>query len=214
MTRRFVFFNTKTKAIEPEGFGDLITKPDSIQLNHPGTEHDSDVEGQSGLVFSYQNNAPAWLVQERYDGRLMFRAYDYTLETWKTLLSIFGVDNDSSAGVLVVGPLRAGTVVGSLSQHTASANTHNNNIGATQHVSILLDGNVTIYTPSSPVNGQELTFHLRQDATGGRTVNFISDYKKASGLALGTTANTVNVITFVYNGSAWYQKAASLGLPV
>jgi hypothetical protein len=80
-------------------------------------------------------------------------------------------------------------------------------------IGITLTGNIT--TLNVPASGQahpglEMTFVFTQDATGGRTVTFAAGYKV--NWTPDTAANKVNTITFVYNGTNWLQKAATVGL--
>jgi hypothetical protein len=76
-----------------------------------------------------------------------------------------------------------------------------------------LTGNLTIANPSFGTDGasawwqagQELTFTLPQDATGGRTVSFGTAYKTTA--AIPTTASSVMTIKFKYDGSNWREIA-------
>jgi len=77
-------------------------------------------------------------------------------------------------------------------------------------VVMTLTANVTINAPAEPYIGQSLRFVLTQDATGGRTTTFNAIFKAS--WPPTTTANAVNTITFVYNGTAWVQVASVVGL--
>lgn len=79
-----------------------------------------------------------------------------------------------------------------------------------------LTGGVTIANPATapdsaaasvyPV-GMELVFVLPQDATGGRTVSFGTNYVLAGGTAVPTTASSVTTVVFVHDGSKWREKS-------
>ena len=77
---------------------------------------------------------------------------------------------------------------------------------------ITLTGNVTI---ANTVNGRYhpgavMRLVLTQDATGGRTISFGSQYK--TNWTPDTTAGKVNVIEFIHNGTNWVQIAATVGI--
>lgn len=63
-------------------------------------------------------------------------------------------------------------------------------------------------------DGCEITFILIQDGTGGWTTTFNSAYKVGTAWVPVTTANKINTITFVYDGTAsiWRQTGQALGL--
>lgn len=73
-----------------------------------------------------------------------------------------------------------------------------------------LTGNVTVNAPTRAHFGQTVTFGFSQDATGGRTVTFNSAYRTSWSPV--TTANRLNTISFLYNGSIWIQTAAAVGM--
>lgn len=71
-------------------------------------------------------------------------------------------------------------------------------------VTIALTGNITIANASAAqkIAGTSLRLIFTQDATGGRTVTFGTDYK-ASGWAPNTAATKVNSIDFQSDGTNW-----------
>lgn len=71
-----------------------------------------------------------------------------------------------------------------------------------------LTGNITINAPTNSFNGQELTFWLTQDATGGRTVAWNAVFL-TSNWSMPAAANAVGVITFFYRGANWIRKASA-----
>lgn len=73
-----------------------------------------------------------------------------------------------------------------------------------------LTGNVTVNAPANAYFGQTVTLGFSQDATGGRTVTFAGAYRTS--WTPVTTANKLNTISFLYNGSVWMQTAASVGM--
>ncbi|WP_211746437.1 hypothetical protein [Paenibacillus sp. Marseille-Q4541] len=75
-----------------------------------------------------------------------------------------------------------------------------------------LTGNITINKPAEGQyhQGMTMTFVLKQDATGGRTITFSSDYK--SNWTPVTNANKVNTTTFIHDGTNWVQTASHSGI--
>lgn len=68
-------------------------------------------------------------------------------------------------------------------------------------------GNITVSTvnlPSSPKPNTQFAMKIQQDATGGRTLT-LSGFKKSQGvLTLSSAANAIDIVVFLYDGSAWY----------
>jgi hypothetical protein len=71
-----------------------------------------------------------------------------------------------------------------------------------------LTGNVGSSTVSNPALGQEITFILTQDGTGGRAFTWPANFKGAS--AIAPDASSVSVQSFKWDGSAW--RATDAGL--
>jgi hypothetical protein len=84
-------------------------------------------------------------------------------------------------------------------------NTHIGNI-----IAVTLTGNITILAPFSALAGEQVTFVLTQDGTGGRTTTFNAVFK--SNWTPTTTAGKVNTISFVFNGTNWIQTASAVNL--
>lgn len=55
-------------------------------------------------------------------------------------------------------------------------------------------GNATLSNPTNPQDGVIYTWQLTQDATGGRTITWGSNFRKLAGDTFTTTANTVTTI--------------------
>ena len=72
-----------------------------------------------------------------------------------------------------------------------------------QVASVTLAGNRTLSNPTNQVDGAVYILIVKQDATGGRTLAFSSNYKFAGGSApsLTTTASKADVLTFVSDGT-------------
>lgn len=72
-------------------------------------------------------------------------------------------------------------------------------LSANNHFAIALTGNITVANPTNLVAGQEGTITLTQDATGGRTVAWGTNFKWVGGTAptYVTTANSKS--TYVYH---------------
>ncbi len=62
---------------------------------------------------------------------------------------------------------------------------------------------VVLDTPFNPKEGGTYILIVKQDATGGRNLTFSNNYLWADGIEpiLGTDANAVNVLSFVYDGN-------------
>jgi hypothetical protein len=71
---------------------------------------------------------------------------------------------------------------------------------------ITLAGNPTINAPLGTVtDGQKIEMHLKQDATGSRTVTWASNYSFATGLpapTLSTAANATDILGFRYSAAS------------
>lgn len=76
-------------------------------------------------------------------------------------------------------------------------------LAANQVTRITLTGNRTLANPTNKVDGNVYVLVVKQDATGGRTLSFSSDYKFAGGTAptITTTASKADVLTFVCEGT-------------
>ncbi len=75
-----------------------------------------------------------------------------------------------------------------------------------QVVSVTLAGNRILGAPSNLKDGATYILTVKQDATGGRTLAYNSIFKFAGGTAptLSADANTVDVLTFVSDGTNMY----------
>lgn len=77
---------------------------------------------------------------------------------------------------------------------------------------VTLAGSRTIAAPSNPVDGQRITFELKQDGTGSRLITWTStaggfSFGGQSAPTLTTTAAKTDRVSFVYNAAAnkwWY----------
>jgi len=71
--------------------------------------------------------------------------------------------------------------------------------GANQNFTVTLGGNRTLANPSNPVVGQTGSIFVVQDATGGRTLSFGSNWDFAGGTAptMSTAANAVDRIDYI-----------------
>lgn len=77
------------------------------------------------------------------------------------------------------------------------------NLASNQVATVTLAGNRTLANPTNKVNGNVYILVVKQDATGGRTLSFGTDYKFAGGSAptITTTASKADVFTFVCDGT-------------
>lgn len=69
--------------------------------------------------------------------------------------------------------------------------------------SVTLAGNRTLAAPTNLKDGADYTFHVKQDATGSRTLAYNALFKFAAGTAptLTTTANALDVLVFTYSAT-------------
>jgi len=66
---------------------------------------------------------------------------------------------------------------------------------------VTLGGNRTLGNPTSVTNGQDLTFFLKQDGTGGRTITLGNKFllgTDVTNITLSTGANVIDVLKCVY----------------
>jgi hypothetical protein len=84
------------------------------------------------------------------------------------------------------------------------------NAAAASSFRILLSASITTLTINNPTDGQILTLHWVQDATGSRTVVFPATVQGAT--APGSTLNTSSVQSFIYDATdaKWYAIAAGV----
>jgi hypothetical protein len=81
--------------------------------------------------------------------------------------------------------------------------TTNWDAGETEGAYVALTGNTSMATPTNLVRGRKYFLIAKEDATGGRTVNFSAGYKfPGTTLPLTATSNKTHVITFVYDGTS------------
>jgi hypothetical protein len=72
-------------------------------------------------------------------------------------------------------------------------------------------GNITIANPVYGDVGQVLTFFIKQDSVGGRTITWGSAFKK--NLTLSAGANAQDIVMFgTPDGTTWYQLGSSLNV--
>lgn len=74
-------------------------------------------------------------------------------------------------------------------------------------------GNVTATITNGVVPGDMLTLIITQDATGGRTITWPSNFKKADGsLVLSTAAGDVDIIKMIWDGTNWRETNRAMNL--
>lgn len=100
-----------------------------------------------------------------------------------------------------------------ISSNSLTLNIENGNVFSIAH-----NANITTLTlgnPSATGKACSFTLILKQDATGGRTINWPASVKWGGGAAptLTTTANAVNILTFVTidAGTTWYGMLGGAG---
>lgn len=79
---------------------------------------------------------------------------------------------------------------------------------------VTLGGNRTMAAPTNPVDGQQISYEIKQDATGSRTLTWNAAFVFSGGTAptLTTTAGITDVVTFRYNSTKWVNIGTQLNL--
>ena len=72
-----------------------------------------------------------------------------------------------------------------------------------EFVILTLTGNITINNTASPVTGQLMTIRFIQDATGGRTVTWGTQYADSASWGMPPAANAAAEAELFYDGSNW-----------
>lgn len=80
------------------------------------------------------------------------------------------------------------------------------NLTGKQVATVTLGGNRTLSNPTNMKSGGTYILTVKQDATGSRTLSYDTAYKWSGGTAptLTTTANAVDIITFISDGTNMY----------
>lgn len=80
---------------------------------------------------------------------------------------------------------------------------------------VTIKGNRSLANPGNSVDGQRITFQVRQGGAGGFQVTWGSKYKfgNAGAPALSTAAGDTDVVGFIYNAdlASWLCVGAALG---
>ncbi len=111
-----------------------------------------------------------------------------------------------------------GTVHNNIGANPVKRHAQGNVTGATtfnringDEITATLTGSITVTLTAATAVNDELTLVLTQDGTGGRTVTWPSNFKKAGGtLTLSTAASAVDVIKMKYDGSNWREVSRAL----
>ena len=153
--------------------------------------------------------------------KLQYRLQNFTVRNHAFQNDII-FDDDTNGAVLNLGTAnknrvfyqKSGTGItsayGALVAADSFATSYTPDLAAGGVLKIILTDNVTINAPVNGKSGVELTLFMTQDGTGGRVVTWNGAYK--TNWTPNTTAGKVNIITFVYDGTNWWQKTASTGL--
>jgi hypothetical protein len=76
-----------------------------------------------------------------------------------------------------------------------------------------MSGNLTVVLTAGKQRGDIMTFLITQDATGGRTITWPSNFKKNGGtLTLSTAASAVDTITMIWDGGNWRELSRGMDL--
>jgi hypothetical protein len=86
------------------------------------------------------------------------------------------------------------------------------------YFTVTLAGNRTVAAPSNPTDGQHITFEVKQDGTGSRTLSWTSGagaftFGAASAPTLTATAGATSVVEFSYSARVgkWLYRNSELG---
>lgn len=80
-------------------------------------------------------------------------------------------------------------------------------------LSATLTGNITVTATAGVMINDQWVWELTQDGTGSRTITLPSNCKAANGgLTLSTTAASIDVITWYFDGVNWRECARSVGV--
>jgi len=143
--------------------------------------------------------------------------------TGKTVATIAAADNLLFSDTSDSGNLKQGAVSGIVSagagialEYTKAQNFDATTLTDTSSIAwdlesnqvarVTLAGNRTLAAPTNMKDGATYILIVNQDSTGSRTIAYNSVFKFPSGAApvLTTTANAVDIITFVSNGTYMY----------
>jgi hypothetical protein len=163
-------------------------------------EHAEDILEQS--IVSGSVNAQGHLILTRGNGQTIdggdFTANVQAIVTQAALDAVNAALPASVAGKFVA----KGNITGAV---TFTEFTKDSIINAL--IAAGLIGNITISTDALPANcrpGTQFAFKMQQDATGGRTLT-LAGFKKSQGvLTLTQTANAIDIVVFMYDGTFWY----------
>lgn len=105
---------------------------------------------------------------------------------WSAVLSLFRVNLRTRTVVLV-------SASGSIATDAAAADL----------ISITATGNITLANPTNPTDGRALTWRIRQDATGGRSVTLGDKFRipdsASQPLGWGQDPNETTIFAAIYN---------------
>lgn len=75
-----------------------------------------------------------------------------------------------------------------------------------------LTGNISVTAPDGAFSGDRISWILTQDGTGARTISLPGNVKAGQGgFTLSTAAGTVDVVTWVWDGTYWREESRTLG---
>jgi hypothetical protein len=142
----------------------------------------------------------AWVLHQRYDANVamqLWRAIDTTVGTW------IRRKNGGTWGSWARVPEKLSDQTTWLAAQAVTPSaltdgaTITPNLTLSNIFTVTLGGNRTLANPSSKVVGQGVTFIIRQDGTGSRTLAYGTQYKWPGGVAptLSTAANSIDVIS-------------------
>ena len=110
-----------------------------------------------------------------------------------------------AAGEATLGVVRLATGVVTLTDASAISV----DAGSGSYFVVTLGGNRTVAAPSNPVLGQRISFLVKQDASGGRTLSWNGIFR-VSWSNSGNSANKSTSVSFVFDGSYWNQDGAQV----
>lgn len=156
------------------------------------------------VVSGYVNGGSGHLILVTHDGTEL-DAGDFT-----TIVSDL-LTTQVAAGVASALPDSVAGYNEELGNLTGAIDTELGNLDTDNILNAFLEGtligNVTLNSadlPSGCRPNTQFAFKMVQDATGGRTLT-LTGFKKSQGvLQLTTTANAIDILMFLYDGTNWY----------
>lgn len=151
-------------------------------------------------VYAGANNTPITQLSLHADGKVKVNGNDVYDASSKASVADYraNVNNKILTTDTVWDAAAVRSIGGGSAGETLSAGAHTPDFGTGINFYNVISGNVTINNPTNAKSGQTGVIALQQDATGGRTISFGSNWKFANGQlpTINTGANRINAISY------------------